>query len=208
MAKLKIYGTPTSRTSRVLWAALELGIEFDFIWADHRAGDTQKPDYLKLNPNSRVPTIDDDGFVLWESLAITTYLVKKHGGPLAPKDAREEALIQQWTNFGINYFDIVAAPLLWDSRMPESERDPGLHARMRDELAPFLKTLDDHLAGRDYFVGERFTVADINLVGALVPIPASGFDISMYPDLGRWLKACMSRPHFAAVQKVEPAKAA
>ena len=208
MAKLKIYGTPTSRTSRVLWTALELGIDFDFIWIDHHAGDTRSAEYLKLNPNARVPTIDDDGFVLWESLAITTYLVKTRGGPLAPKDAHEEALMQQWTNFGINYFDIPTAPLLWDSRKPENERDPALAGQMREQIAPFLKTLDDHLAGRDFFVGDRFTVADINMVGTLIPIPASGFDISMYPNLGRWLKACMERPHFAAAQKVEPAEAA
>jgi glutathione S-transferase len=203
MAKLKIYGTPTSRTSRVLWTALELGIEFDFIRVDHREGDTQKPEYLKLNPNARVPTIDDDGFVLWESLAITTYLAKMHGGALAPQGAKEEASMQQWTNFAINYFDIPAAALLWDARKPEIEREAGLHERMRGELDPFLKVLDDHLADHEYFVGDRFTVADINVVGALIPVPASGFDISMFPNLQRWLKACMGRTKFAEVNQVE-----
>lgn len=208
MAKLKIYGTITSRTSRVLWTALELGIPFDFFTVDHRTGDTKKPGYLKMNPNARIPTIDDDGFVLWESLAITTYLAKKHGGPLAPKDLREEALMQKWTNFAINYFDIPAAPLLWDSRKPENEREAGLHERMRGEFAPFLKVLDDHLANHDYFVGDRFTVADINMIGALIPIPASGFDISAYPNLQRWLKACTSRPKHAEASQVKPAEAA
>jgi glutathione S-transferase len=146
--------------------------------------------------------------VLWESLAITTYLAKKHGGPLAPRDLQEEAQMQKWTNYAINYFDIPAAPLLWDSRKPENEREAGLHERMRDELAPFLKVLDDHLADHDYFVGDRFTVADINMVGALIPIPASGFDLSAYPNLQRWLKACTGRPKHAEVGQVKPAAAA
>ena len=79
-----------SRAFRVLWMARELGLEYENIPAHPRAGDTRKPDYLKINPNGHVPAIVDGDYVLWELLAINLYLAKKHGGPLAPTDLAED----------------------------------------------------------------------------------------------------------------------
>ena len=76
---LKIYGIPRSRAFRAMWLAKELGLDYQSVPVDMGKGETRAADYLKINPNGHIPAIDDDGFVLWESLAITLYLAKKHG---------------------------------------------------------------------------------------------------------------------------------
>ena len=76
---LRIYGIPRSRALRTLWMAHELGISFDLVEVPPGPEGSRKPQYLHLNPNGQVPFIDDDGLVLWESIAINLYLAKKHG---------------------------------------------------------------------------------------------------------------------------------
>jgi glutathione S-transferase len=89
---LKIYGIPRSRAFRTLWMAKELGLDYENIPIDTQGG-SWAPDYLKINPNGHVPAIDDDGFVLWESMAINLYLAKKHArGSLYPIRFEDEAL--------------------------------------------------------------------------------------------------------------------
>ena len=101
MSDLKIYGHIISRASRVMWMAEELGLEYDLETIDVHKGDQNTPDYLALNPNARVPTIKDGDTVLWESLGINLYLAKKHGGPLAPKTAEDEARAVQWSMWAL-----------------------------------------------------------------------------------------------------------
>src|SRR4051812_12501401 len=104
---LKIYGVLKSRASRVVWIANELGIPYQLIpivqayrladpYASNAPLNTSSPAFRKINPNGLIPTIDDNGFLLHESLAITLYLAKKQGGPLAPRDASQEALMTMW----------------------------------------------------------------------------------------------------------------
>ena len=105
---LKLYGMLRSRASRNAWLCEELGVAFEQVpvmqayrLADPNAPDaplnTYSPAFRKVNPNGHIPTMDDDGLVLHESLAINLYLAKKHGGPLAARDVREEGLIAMWT---------------------------------------------------------------------------------------------------------------
>ena len=92
---LRLYGSPRSRGIRVLWMATELGLSYDHKDYLPRSPETRTPEYRALNPNGRVPTIDDDGFILSESMAINFYLAKKHKSPLYPSDPKNEALALQ-----------------------------------------------------------------------------------------------------------------
>src|SRR5262249_46286990 len=94
---LRIYGSARSRTVRVLWMVGELGLKYEQMDWLPRAPETRTPDYRKLNANGRVPTIDDDGFILSESMAINFYLAKKHKSALYPSDPKNEALALQWS---------------------------------------------------------------------------------------------------------------
>src|SRR5690348_13295867 len=101
MAKLKIYGIPRSRAFRAMWLAAELGLDYDNI-AINTTGESREPSFLAINPNGHIPTIDDNGFILWESMAINLYLAKKHGlGTLYPTALEDEARAWQWSFWGI-----------------------------------------------------------------------------------------------------------
>jgi glutathione S-transferase len=194
MAKLKIYGVPISRSIRTIWTALELGIDYEIVpigWDDNSI---YSEDYRRINPNARVPTIDDDGFVLWESLAITLYLVRKHGGAIAPADLREEALAWQWTLWAAAQLE---APLIrWAMHgfiLDPEERDAGVAEAAMAQVRPLLDVLDTTLAQRAFLAAERFTVADLN-VGAVLLRPRHGLDLAPWPNLQRWDRAVFERP--------------
>ena len=88
---LKIYGVAQSRAYRTLWMAEELGLPYEHVKLSF-TGDTRTPEYLKINPNGHIPAIDEDGFILWESMAINLYLAKKHAtGRLYPTRLEDEA---------------------------------------------------------------------------------------------------------------------
>jgi len=91
---LKVYGTSMSRAGRALWAAEELGVKFEHIPVAIADGSTRKPEHLRLNPNGHIPVIDDDGTILWESMAINLYLAEKYGkAPFWPSNAAVRARV-------------------------------------------------------------------------------------------------------------------
>ncbi len=94
---LRIYGIARTRAFRALWIAMELGLDYEHLPIEIGDAGARAPEFLKLNPNGRLPFIDDDGFVLYESLAITLYLAKKHSnGKLYPTALEDEARAWQW----------------------------------------------------------------------------------------------------------------
>ena len=101
MSKLKIYGVPQSRAYRTLWMANELGLDYENIPIHFADGSAKTPEYLAVNPNGRIPAIDDNGFKLWESMAINLYLAKKHASGLSPKTMEDEAQAIQWSFWAI-----------------------------------------------------------------------------------------------------------
>ena len=99
---LKIYGVARSRAFRTLWMAKELGLDYEHLKVDFATGETRTPGHLALNPNGHIPVIDDNGFVLWESMAINLYLAKKYGaGTLYPTRLEDEARAWQWSFWGM-----------------------------------------------------------------------------------------------------------
>ena len=194
MPKLKIYGVPISRSISNIWAALELGIEYENVpigWSD----DSIYSDaYRRINPNARVPAIKDGDFIMWESLAINLYLARKHGGPLAPRTLEEEALAWQWTLWAAVHFE---KPLMqWAFNafiLDPDERKPEAAAKALDELRPLFKVLDGQLEKAPYLLGDRFTIADLN-VGCVLLRPRQQLELADFPRLKAWDKAVFERP--------------
>ena len=119
MGKLQIFGSTRSRAMRNIWLAEELGLDYD-----QRLKDEAGLDYLRVNPSGKVPSIDDDGLVISESMAINMYLAKKHGGELAPKDLAEDAAMLQWTFWAMTEVESNALTILFNRALkPEDERD-------------------------------------------------------------------------------------
>ena len=192
MSRLRIYGVARTRAFRVLWIAKELGLDYEHIPTEIGQAGARKPEYLAINPNGRLPAIDDGGFTLWESLAITLYLAKKHGR-LYPTTLEGEAKAWQWSLWSVQEVD--RGVNIWSLhavRLPPQDRDPQRLAEALNVLAPPFKVLDGALDGRSYLLGDAFTVADLNV--AAVISRAIDMDLSATPRVADWLKRCLDRP--------------
>jgi glutathione S-transferase len=194
MSDLRIYGVARTRAFRALWIANELGLDYEHVPIEIGEAGARRPPYLAINPNGRLPAIDDGGFTLWESLAITLYLAKKHAaGRLYPTTLEGEAKTWQWSLWSVQEVD--RGVNIWSLhavRLPPADRDPQRLAEALKVLEPPFKVLDGALAGRSYLLGEDFTVADLNV--AAVISRALDMDLSATPRLEDWLARCLERP--------------
>jgi glutathione S-transferase len=202
MSDLRIYGIARTRAFRALWIAKELGLDYEHIPVEIGQAGARKPDYLAINPNGRLPAIDDGGFVLWESLAITLYLAKKHAtGRLYPATLEGEAKAWQWSLWSVQEVD--RGVNIWSLhavRLPPEDRDPQRLAEALGVLAPPFRVLDGALASNRYLLGDDFTVADLN-VSAVIS-RAIDMDLSATPHIGGWLRRCLERPAARAAQEL------
>lgn len=197
MAKLQIFGPTRSRAQRALWMAGELGLDYD-----QRLKDEEGLDYAAINPSGKVPAINDDGFVLTESMAINLYLAKKHGGDLEPKDLAEEAKMTQWSFWVMTEVEAKALAVLFNRVLkPEADRDLAAADKDEADLQKPLALLNDALAGQDYLVGNRFTVADLNVAAVMSWIKLGRIDVSALPNLAAWMDRCLSRPALVKIIK-------
>lgn len=224
---LTLYGVYRSRATRNFWLLEELGLPFRYqpvIQAyrlpDPAAADapmhTRSPGFLALSPAGAVPVLDDDGFVLSESLAINLYLARKAGGPLAPATPQEDAAMQQWALYGAT---VIEAPALVISYAFAQERADTPEGRAEiagaeAQLDRPLSVLEAHLkqqadaTGTAWMVGNRFTVADINMAEILRYAQPDTALMARFAGIGSWLTACQARPAFHrmwAARLAEPA---
>jgi glutathione S-transferase len=194
MTILKIYGHPRSRAFRILWLVEELGIPYENIPVTPGKTGSRQPEFLAINPNGRVPAIDDDGLVLWESVAINLYLAEKHGGPLQPSSAEGRAQLLKWSFWAVNELERNIG--VWANHtliLPESERQPALRDAAFQELRPPLAVLEGALATNTWLVQpEQFTVADLNVAAILYR--ALSFDLGRFPSVAAWLNRAWERP--------------
>jgi glutathione S-transferase len=193
---LKIYGIPRSRALRTLWMAHELGIAFDLVEVPPGAGGSRKPEFLRLNPNGQVPFIDDDGLILWESLAINLYLAKKHGGPLAPANLAEDGQMTMWGFWTANEIEPHAISVLYNTaERPEAERSAAAVTAALEALkAPFAVLEGKLKEGAGYLVGRRFTVADLNAICCLFYLRFAPRALADMPAIRAWYDKGMARP--------------
>lgn len=198
---LTVYGSPVSRTFRVLWMARELGLQYEHVPLEPRTGDTRKPDYLEINPNGHVPSIKDDDLVLWESLAINLYLAKKHGGPLAPANLAEEGKSFMWSMWALTELEDNVVALVQNALMPpERKPEPARIERAKGAVKAPLDVLDAALAQNQFLLGNRFSVADLNVAGVIAGLGVAKFDLAPWPKVAAWLGACTGRKAFAELR--------
>ena len=192
---LKLYGAMASRAHRVVWMLKELNLPFEHIPTHFMDGSTRTPEYLAINPNGRVPALDDDGLVLFESLAINLYLAKKYPSALSPRDLREDALATQWSFWVVTE---VEKPLLFASAnralFAPDFRDEEQAQMAIAKLDRPLKVLDAHLSKQRCMLGDRFTVADLNIATVMDLAPQCGIALDAWPNARAWHERCLARP--------------
>jgi len=215
---LTIYGNLRSRTTRPMWLVYELGIPFkrvpiipvqqaDKSWAKGLLN-TRSPEFLKINPNARVPSIEDDGVLLFESMAINLYLAKKHGGPLAPANVAEDGEMTMWSLWAATEVEPHSINIVYHRvANPRGPMDPRIADQAVETLRAPFAVLDKALTGTGHLVGGRFTVADIN-VSEIVRYASPAPDLfEAHPKVKAWHEACKARPAFKrmwAEREAEP----
>jgi glutathione S-transferase len=202
---LTIYGVLRSRASRNVWLAHELGMPFRHVPAIQAgraegsgvALNTRSPEFLKVNPNGRIPAMQDGDLVLAESLAINLYMAKKAGGALAPKDLAEDAQMTAWSIWAMTEAEPHTIEVLYNTvgKPPEQRDAAKLAAAIAGLKAPFA-VLDAALAKDGFLVGGRFTVADLNLAEVMRYAQPAPELFEAAPNVRKWLAACQARPAF------------
>ncbi|WP_137132207.1 glutathione S-transferase family protein [Rhizobium sp. FY34] len=207
---LTIYGAYRSRATRTLWLADELGLAYAHVpvlqakrLEDPLAADapinTLSPAFLAINPMGSIPSIDDGGVILHESLAINLYLAKKQGGPMAPQDLAEEAAMMQWSLFAATEIEATALKISFASLAEQTDETKAvIEVAARSLKRPF-DVLEQHLTGKTWMIGERFTVADINLAEIVRYAQAHAPLFAARPALKAWLERAQARPAFKAM---------
>jgi glutathione S-transferase len=189
---LTIHGSARSRGLRTLWMTFELGIPYEHDDLLPRSPGTKTPAFLALNPNARVPVVEDDGFVLCESMAINFYLARKHGSPLYPSDPRQEALALQWSFWETDRLDRQIVTYVNNTTGPEANRDKAAAAAAWADIEPAMNVLNGALAKSEWLIGPGFSIADLNVAAALYR--GLSIDLSRWPHAEAWLNRCWDRP--------------
>ena len=190
---LRLYGAARSRAMRTLWMLGELGLDYDHKDYLPRAPETRTPEFRALNPNGRVPVIDDDGFVLSESMAINLYLAKKHKSPLYPSDPRNEALAWQWSLWETDRLDRQLVNYVrHTTEFPEAERKKEIAEAAWQQVTESFDVLEAALAKAQWLAGPAFSVGDLNVAAALYR--ALSIDTGKWPRTQAWLRRCWERP--------------
>jgi glutathione S-transferase len=179
---MRLWGRATSvNVQKVLWAFAELELDIERIDAGGAYGGLDTEHYKAKNPNRRVPTLEDDDLVLWESNVIVRYLASAHGrGILQPSEPKQAAVADQWMEWMQTTLSPVFIPLFWEAvRKPPSQRSAERVAQLADEAGRVYAILDEHLANSPWLGGASFSMGDI---------PAGA-------TLYRWFTMDISRPH-------------
>lgn len=190
---LKIYGSDLSTpANKVRFAAHLIGIKYEYIRVNLRAGEHQKPEFLKLHPAGKVPVIDDDGFVLFESNAIIRYLAEKNKSSLYPKDLKERSVVDQWIEFGSHHIGLAMSKVVANRLFAPMRKVPVDAQSLKDGLHfldRFLPLIDNQLGKNKFLAGNQMSLADINLLTILDPSEVSSIDLGRYKNIVKWRDA-------------------
>jgi glutathione S-transferase len=189
----KLHGTSRSRSARSLWALEELGVNYEHL--PMPTTEAKSPAHLKLNPNGHVPVLEDDGAVVWESMAINLYLAEKYGkNSLWPSEPAARADIYKWSFFGMTEVEPHLITILRNRVMnaPENRDEKAAAAAVEALKAP-MNALEESLKGKEYLLGKTFTIADLNVAAVMSWAPMMKLDLSAWPNVAAWLQKCLGR---------------
>ena len=197
---LIFYYAPMSTASMTELVLEELAVPYEKVRLDIQAGDTKKPEFLKLNPNGKVPCIVHDGTVLWESAALTMYLGETFGVERklypTPGPKRGEAMKWiVWTNVTLG--DAVGRftrnTMDW---YPDDQKNVAAGQAAMKDIMTCLRILDQQLDGKHYLVGDAYGLVDAHLNSFTDWLRHMKLDFSLFPHLNAWGERCSARPAY------------
>jgi glutathione S-transferase len=200
---LKIYGFPMSgRFNKVRMVANALNIEHEYQFVNLMEGEHKSDRHRELHPGGKIPVIDDDGFILFESNAIIRYLCQSHGFRLYAKEPQPQALIDQWCDFVCYHLDSHVVSLVMNKVLFPQMGMPIDELALKERpqfLADFLPVVEKRLGDHPYLAGEDFSIADICLLTALDPAEMIELDLQPYPSISAWREQLRSQKFYLDV---------
>jgi glutathione S-transferase len=191
--------SPNARKVRLL--AKELDLTLEIVSPDFAKGELRSPDFLALNPNGKVPVLDDNGFLLWESAAILHYLAgKRPERGLVPGDPKKRAVLDQWLFWWAAHVEPAFLRLVFERLVKPflklGEADASIVETADRDLARYLPILDRQLEGSDHVLGE-LTIADFAIAPWFESASGIGVSLEPYANVSRWLAGLAKRPYWA-----------
>lgn len=194
---IEIYGSARSSAGRCYWMLEELQVPYQAKPLDMRAKEHKSPAYLKLNPNGKVPCLKDNDFVIWESVAINSYLADKYKSPLGGATPEERGAITQWSLWSQLELQKPLIDIFIQMVFVPAERRDAATIEKAQKICPQLfAILDEHLANKKYIVGHQFTLADLNMATVVAITEPIHMDLSAYKNIQSWLNQCKDRPAY------------
>src|SRR3984957_8692975 len=196
---LKIWGRNTSSNGqKAMFAVGELGLAHERIDIGGAFGKNREPPYLAMNPNGLVPTLDEDGFLLWESNSIIRYLAAKFGaGKLEPTDPKTRAKANEWMDWQLSVMGPAITPVFWGmTRPPPAERNHNAIDEGKVKSTAAVKMLDEQFAKTPYAAGEAFSMGDIPIAIMCYRYRELVTERPAFPHFERWYAAIAARRAF------------
>ncbi len=196
---MKLYGNPWSNAARrVQMLCEELKIPYTYETVDLMQGLQYAPEFQRLNPNSKVPVIDDDGFLLWESNTIMRYLADKHkAATWYPTEPKARAIVEQWLDWNQTRIGPEAGKLMFNMHFAGDKRNDQSIEDGKKWLLKILPVMNSVLDTRPYLCDGQITLADLAAATNIAYLEACQYDFSPYPAIQRWYHAIKARPSFA-----------
>jgi glutathione S-transferase len=199
LAMLKVWGRRSAfNVQKALWAVGELGLPHRHIDVGGAFGGLDDPAFLAMNPHGRIPVIDDDGLVVWESHAVIRYLAARYGsGTLWPTDAAERSFADRWMDWSATTLQRDFMDLFWGYyRTPDERRDWPRIRELTESCTRHYRLLDGQLAQRPYLAGDRFTMADIPAGTTLYRYFGLDLERPHIPNVEAWYQRLTARPAY------------
>lgn len=184
---ITIYGSPQSSAGRCFWCLEEAGVEYTAKSIDFRKGEHKSAEFMKVNPNGKVPALTDGDFTIWESLAINNYIAEAYKPELLGNTVQERALVSQWSIWSVA--DLQAPMIQAFIQLvfvPEEKRNQRIIDSAFEKLPTLLSTLENSLADRNFLVADRFTLADLNAAFVVSICDEIKFDLADFSNINQW----------------------
>lgn len=194
---ITLYGNARTSAGRCLWALEEVGVPFENKQIDMKNKEHKSADFLKLNPNGKIPVMIDGDTTLFESMAINFYLADKYKPELFGTTPKDRALSTQWSFWASSELQPpIIEVFIQKVFMPADKKDQNVIDSNMAKLPTLFKVLDDSLEGQTYLNGSTFTLADLNTHTVVSIAPHLGIDLTTYKNVDLWMKAISDRPAF------------
>ena len=194
---IKIYGSPKSSSGRCFWTLEEVGQSYEAKPINFKEKEHKSEDYLKINPNGKVPALEDGDYTIWESMAINMYLAEAYKPELMGKNLKERGRVYQWSIWAITdlqtpLIDIFIQLVF----VPEQRRSMEIIDKAQAKLPALLSIIDEALESSKYLAGDEFTLADLNTASTVMICEAIKYDLSEYKKLMTWKSSISERAAF------------